>query len=71
MGGVSLEEPRRAADQLARLAEIGVTRFATGTRYATTDEFRRGLDGLVTVREALGALATAPPAASRGEVSGG
>ena len=59
LGGVPLDEPQRAAEQLARLAAIGVTRFATGTRYATPDEFRHGLDGLVAVREALGPLATA------------
>jgi alkanesulfonate monooxygenase SsuD/methylene tetrahydromethanopterin reductase-like flavin-dependent oxidoreductase (luciferase family) len=53
LGGIRLDEPRRGAEQLARLAEIGVTRFATGTRYATPDEFRRGLDALVAVREAL------------------
>jgi probable F420-dependent oxidoreductase len=69
-GSVPLDDPRCAADQLARLAEIGVTRFATGTRYATADEFRRGLDGLVAVREALGARATAPPADSQRGVSG-
>jgi len=60
-GGVPLDEPRRAAERLARLAEIGVTRFATGSRYATADEFRRGLDALVAVREVLAAPA-APPA---------
>jgi probable F420-dependent oxidoreductase len=52
-GGIPLDEPQRSAEQLARLAEIGVTRFATGTRYATPDEFRHGLDALVAVREAL------------------
>jgi probable F420-dependent oxidoreductase len=68
-GTVPMEDPRRAAEQLARLAEIGVTRFATGTRYATADEFRRGLDGLVAVREALGALATARRDASKPDFS--
>ena len=53
LGGVPLDEPQRGAEQLARLSEIGVTRFATGVRYATTDEFHRGLDGLVAVQEAL------------------
>jgi probable F420-dependent oxidoreductase len=54
LGGIPLDEPQRGAAQLARLAEIGVTRFATGGRYATPDEFRRGLDALVAVQEALG-----------------
>jgi hypothetical protein len=53
-GGIPLDEPQRGAAQIARLAEIGVTRFATGGRYATPDEFQRGLDALVAVQEALG-----------------
>lgn len=53
LGGVPMDDPPRAAAQLAQMGEIGVTRFATGGRYATVDEFRRGLDGLVAVREAL------------------
>jgi probable F420-dependent oxidoreductase len=52
-GSIPVDEPQRGAEQLARLAKIGVTRFATGARYATPDEFRRGLDGIVAVREAL------------------
>jgi probable F420-dependent oxidoreductase len=60
LGGIPLDEPQRGAAQLARLAEIGVTRFATGARYATPDEFRRGLDALVAVQEALGGEPASP-----------
>ncbi|MFQ5418668.1 MAG: TIGR03619 family F420-dependent LLM class oxidoreductase [Myxococcota bacterium] len=52
-GGLPAGDPRRSADQLARLWELGVTRFATGSRYETADEFRRGLDELAAVKEAL------------------
>jgi probable F420-dependent oxidoreductase len=52
-GGIPLDDPRRGADQLARLWELGVTRFATGSRYETADEFRRGLDELAAVKDAL------------------
>jgi hypothetical protein len=60
LGGIPLDEPQRGATQLTRLAEIGVTRFATGGRYATADEFRRGLDALVAVQEALGREPASP-----------
>ncbi len=40
MGGLPLGDPPRAQDQLHRLAELGVTRFAIGGRYADADEFR-------------------------------
>lgn len=40
MGGLPLGDPSRAQDQLAELAELGVTRFAIGGRYADADEFR-------------------------------
>ena len=53
LGGIPMDDPQRGADHLAGLAEIGVTRFATGTRYTTCDEFRHGLDALVAVKEAL------------------
>jgi alkanesulfonate monooxygenase SsuD/methylene tetrahydromethanopterin reductase-like flavin-dependent oxidoreductase (luciferase family) len=52
-GGIPMADPQRGADHLVGLAEIGVTRFATGTRYTTSDEFRHGLDALVAVKEAL------------------
>lgn len=41
MGGLPLDDPSRAQDRLARLAELGVTRFAIGGRYADAGEFRR------------------------------
>jgi probable F420-dependent oxidoreductase len=40
MGGLPLDDPPRAKDQLARLGELGVTRFAIGGRYADADAFR-------------------------------
>ncbi len=54
LGGIALDEPERGAEQLARLAEVGVTRLITGGRYDRADEFRRIVDGLVAVREAGG-----------------
>lgn len=54
LGGIALDEPGRGAEQLARLAEVGVTRLITGGRYDRADEFRRIVDGLVAVREAGG-----------------
>jgi len=53
LGGIPLDDPQAGAAELRRFAEIGVTRFAAGSRYATADEFRRGLDALVAVRDAL------------------
>lgn len=53
-GAVSADEPRRGADLLAQLSEIGVTRFVAGSRYANTDEFRTGVDALLAVRDAMG-----------------
>jgi probable F420-dependent oxidoreductase len=53
-GGFALGEPMRGAEQLRRLAEIGVTRIVTGSRYREAAEFRRLVDGLVAVREAMG-----------------
>ena len=41
LGGIALDEPERGAEQLARLAEVGVTRLITGGRYDRADEFRR------------------------------
>jgi len=54
LGGIALDEPERGAEQLARLAEVGVTRLITGGRYDRADEFRRIVDGLVAVRAAGG-----------------
>jgi alkanesulfonate monooxygenase SsuD/methylene tetrahydromethanopterin reductase-like flavin-dependent oxidoreductase (luciferase family) len=53
-GAVATDDPHRGADQLAALAQIGVTRFVTGGRYADAAAFQRIVDGLVAVREAGG-----------------
>jgi len=50
LGGLP-REPRAGADRLAALAEVGVTRFAVGGRYADAGEFRRHLDALCAARE--------------------
>ncbi len=39
-GRLALEDDGAARDKLARLAEIGVTRFALGVPYSSADEFR-------------------------------
>ena len=52
LGGVPIDDPGRAAQTLHDLAQIGVTRFVQGIRYADADTFRRGLDGFLRVREA-------------------
>lgn len=51
-GAVDTQQPTRGADQLAALAEVGVTRFATGGRYDDVSQFQQILDGIVAVREA-------------------
>ena len=52
MGGLPLGDPERARDQLGQLAELGVTRFAIGGRYADADEFRGLAESLRKVIEA-------------------
>ncbi len=46
MGGLPLHEPARAQDQLGALAEIGVTRFAAGGRYADAKDFEKTAEAL-------------------------
>ncbi|HEY8154120.1 MAG TPA: TIGR03619 family F420-dependent LLM class oxidoreductase [Myxococcota bacterium] len=41
MGRLPLEEPARAAEQLARLSQIGVTRLVHAERYANAEAFQR------------------------------
>jgi probable F420-dependent oxidoreductase len=54
-GGFKPGEPTRGAEQLAKLAEIGVTRFITGGRYETIGELRKIIDGVADVRRVMGA----------------
>ena len=49
MGGLPLAEPERARDQVAGLAELGVTRLAHGGRYADEAEFLRNAEALRAV----------------------
>jgi len=55
MGGLA-PAPERAAEQLERLAALGVTRFLTGARYERdAAPFHRAVDDLVAARQAFGA----------------
>lgn len=54
LGGLPEGSPAEAADLLAALAEIGVTRFIAGGRYAGADEFRVLVDAMAEVRAASG-----------------
>ena len=55
LGGLPLEDPTAACDQLHALSEIGVTGFVTGGgRYTSIDEFKPLVDGVSAVRAALG-----------------
>ena len=49
MGGLPLSDPARCRDQLAELAALGVTRFASGGRYADAAEFRATAERLRSV----------------------
>ncbi len=54
MGGLP-PQPEQAAAQLRTLANLGVTRFLTGSRYdADTTPLRQAVDGLIAARKALG-----------------
>jgi len=53
-GALAIDEPARGAEQLAALADVGVTRLVTGRRYVDASEFRVLVDALVAVREAGG-----------------
>lgn len=50
LGALPLEEPARARERLAALAEIGVTRLAVGGRYADAAEFRATAERLAALR---------------------
>ena len=47
LGGLPPDDPQRAADTLAALREIGVTRFISGSNYTDVKSFREGLDTLL------------------------
>lgn len=54
MGGLP-PQPEKAAAQLRILADLGVTRFLTGSRYDTdTRPLRSAVDGLIAARKAFG-----------------
>lgn len=50
LGALPLDDPPRAREQLAALAEIGVTRVAHGARYADARELRSIAERLVALR---------------------
>lgn len=50
VGALPLDDPGRAREQLAALAEIGVTRLAVGGRYADAAEFRAIAERLSALR---------------------
>jgi alkanesulfonate monooxygenase SsuD/methylene tetrahydromethanopterin reductase-like flavin-dependent oxidoreductase (luciferase family) len=52
-GGLDANEPRRSAEQLWRLSEIGVTRFITGGRYTTAAQLCKIIEGATVVRDAM------------------
>ena len=53
LGGLHGDDSNRSAELLAKLSEMGVTRFITGSRYNEVDEFSRQVEAIVDVREAL------------------
>jgi probable F420-dependent oxidoreductase len=56
MGGLPIDDPGRAAERLAALADIGVTRFVTGVEHGSEPTpFQRLVEGLHGAREALAA----------------
>jgi hypothetical protein len=60
MGGLPIDDPGRAAERLAALADIGVTRFVTGVEHGSeATPFQRLVEGLHGAREALAAGAHA------------
>ena len=54
LGGLPSGDPGRAAGILNALAEVGVTQFVAGGRYANASEFRLLVDDLVLARDQLG-----------------
>ncbi len=54
LGGLANREPERAAEQLRKLAQVGVTRFVTGAQYgADPSPFREAVEALTRAREVL------------------
>jgi alkanesulfonate monooxygenase SsuD/methylene tetrahydromethanopterin reductase-like flavin-dependent oxidoreductase (luciferase family) len=49
MGRLPLEEPGRAAEQLAALSQIGVTRLVHAERYPDPDAFQRTAERLAAL----------------------
>jgi len=49
MGGLPLDEPARARERLAALADVGVVRFVQGARYEDEAGFRHTLDRLAAL----------------------
>ena len=52
LGSLDPSDPGRSAAHLNNLAELGVTRFVLGGRYASGDEFQALVDLLVAARDA-------------------
>lgn len=50
LGGVALDDPPKARDQLAELAALGVTRFAQGVRYDEPGPFVKMVEALAALR---------------------
>ncbi len=50
LGGVALDDPPRAREQLEALAELGVTRFAHGLRYDSAAPFVAMVEKLAALR---------------------
>lgn len=50
VGAVAIQDPPRAREQLAELAELGVTRFAQGGRYEDPDVFLTMVEAVAGLR---------------------
>ncbi len=50
LGGVALDDPTRAHEQLAELSELGVTRLAQGIRYDEPRAFLEKIEALAALR---------------------
>ena len=50
LGGVAIQDPSRARDQLAELQELGVTRFAQGGRYDELAPFQQMVEAMAALR---------------------
>ncbi|MBW2244461.1 MAG: TIGR03619 family F420-dependent LLM class oxidoreductase, partial [Deltaproteobacteria bacterium] len=50
LGGVALDDPTRAREQLAELSELGVTRLAQGIRYEEPNAFLEKIQVLAALR---------------------